>query len=430
MTARKVSKALSAARAKVAGPRGAPHAGAADLRPEDIRRRGARTGRRVGRFLSHGVWSTRVIGQERVPRTGPVILAANHTGVIDGPVLVGASPRGAHVIIKQEMFRGLLGRALHRWGQIPVDRRSGRAALKAALALLEEGRVVGIFPEGTRGTGAVASAQAGVAFLAVHSGAPVVPVAILGTRPTGKGVGHVPRVRSRLHVVFGEPFQAVPGDAGTGRAALQAAMERIQEELSAHVDAAAGLTGVGLPEEVGEGAAGALGETTRALRGGGSAAGWGHEITVTRRMSAPPEGVWAVLTDLDGATRTLRGVTKIEVLTPGDYGVGTGWRETRRMLGKEETEEMWVTAADAPRRTVVEADHGSVHYTTTFTLRPAGTGTQVDVTFGAVSRNPGRVERALWRVFGRVGAAASRKALERDLEDIAAASSARAAGSA
>jgi carbon monoxide dehydrogenase subunit G len=268
----------------------------------------------------------------------------------------------------------------------------------------------------------VASAQAGIAFLAVHSGAPVVPVAILGTRPTGKSVGHVPRLRSRVYVVFGEPFRATDGGAGTGRAALQAAMETIQARLSAHVDAAAGLTGIGLPEEVGAAAA----EETRTLRGRGPQSSWGHEITVTRRVAAPPDVVWSVLTDLEGAERTLRGVKKIQVLTSGGYDVGTRWRETRTMWGKEETEEMEVTVAEAPTRTVVEANPGGVRYTTTFSLRPAGSGTQVDVRFAAVSESPGRWEKVLWRVFGPLGAVASRKALEKDLEDIAVESSKRA----
>lgn len=376
------------------------------LRPEDVVRWGPVWGRRVGWLLNHVVWNTRVVGSERVPREGAVILAANHTGLIDGPVLHGASPRGSHIIVKKEMFRGVLGVILRWSGQIPVDRRSGRAALTAALALLEEGRVVGIFPEGTRGTGDVAKAEAGIAWLAVRSGAPVVPVALLGTRSSGKSVSHVPRFRTRLYVEFGDPIRVAPDDGGTGRAALGAAMETIHDVLSSHVQTAATHTGVGFPSD-----------EQRAA---------GHEVTVARRVAAPPSAVWDVVTDLGAAADTLRGVTRVEVLTDGPYAVGTRWRETRRMLGKEATEEMWVTAVEPVHRTVVEAESHGTHYTSTFTLAPAGTGTHLEMRFAARAVRPSRVQRVLWALGGKVGLRATRKALEEDLRDIAAAAGRRA----
>ena len=69
-----------------------------------------------------------------------MLLAANHTGVIDGPILHGVVPRHAHLMVKEEMFRGPLGRVLRGAGQIPVDRTGGRAALTSALAVLKRGR--------------------------------------------------------------------------------------------------------------------------------------------------------------------------------------------------------------------------------------------------------------------------------------------------
>jgi 1-acyl-sn-glycerol-3-phosphate acyltransferase len=399
------------------------------VRPEQVVRWGPIWGRRVGQVLDHLVWSTKVVGSGNVPRTGPVILAANHIGVIDGPVLHGASPRGSHIIVKQEMFKGFLGGVLWYSGQIPVDRRSGRAALTAALALLEEGRVVGIFPEGTRGSGRVANAQAGIAWLAVRSGAPVVPVAILGTRPSGAPVSHVPRFRSRLHVVFGRPFRAAPEGAGTGRAALAAAMETIQAALATHVAAATEVTGVDLPSDedvvdvdAPEERGPAAPEAERAV---------GHEVTAARRVEAGPEAVWAVLTDLDAAPATISAITAVDVLSKGPYGVGTRWRETRRLFGRESTEEMWVTAAEPPVRTVVEAESRGAHYTTTFTLAPVGGGTQLEVTFAARTTDPRWWQRLTWALLGRLGARATRRALAQDLSDIAAAAAeARSGGAA
>ena len=219
------------------------------IRPEHIRRWGPKWSRRVGQILAFGVWKTKVIGAENLPAEGRVIVAANHTGIIDGPLLHGVIPRESHMIIKEEMFSGFIGFLMRTAGQIPVDRRNGRAALQTALALLNEERLVGVFPEGSRGRGDVKETKAGIAWLAVRSGAPVVPAAILGTRPTGKKPGHVPGPRARLTVVFGEPFAAVDPGAGIGRAAVSAAMGRIQARLSEHVTGSAAEHGVPLPED-------------------------------------------------------------------------------------------------------------------------------------------------------------------------------------
>ena len=146
------------------------------IRPEHIKRWGPTWSRRVGWFLAHVWWNTTVLGADRVPATGPVLVASNHTSAIDGPLLHGAIGRGSHIIVKEEMFSGVIGFLLRNAGQIPVDRKNGRAALTTALALLNEGRLVGVFPEGTRGRGDVSSTKAGIAWLAVRSGAMVVPV--------------------------------------------------------------------------------------------------------------------------------------------------------------------------------------------------------------------------------------------------------------
>ncbi len=127
----------------------------------------------------------RVVGAERVPASGPVLLAANHLGVLDGPLMHAAAPRPSHLLVKEEMFRGILGFVLRTAGQLPVDRESGRSGLESARAVLKRGGVVGIFPEGNRGRGDAANVRAGVGWLAVHADAPVVPVALLGTRRTG-----------------------------------------------------------------------------------------------------------------------------------------------------------------------------------------------------------------------------------------------------
>ncbi|MFC7406623.1 lysophospholipid acyltransferase family protein [Georgenia alba] len=218
------------------------------VRAEHIYRWGPVWSRRVGWFLDHIWWNTKVHGAENLPASGPAIVASNHTGIIDGPLLHGALPRGSHILVKQEFFDSPLGFLMTLSGQIPVDRRSGRAALAVAKQMLEEGRVVGIFPEGTRGRGDVASVRAGVAWLAVQSGAPVVPAAILGTRQTGDRRGHVPGPRSRLHVALGRPIDVDVTDL-TGREAMSRAMTVIGSGMKAHVESAIATTGIDLPAD-------------------------------------------------------------------------------------------------------------------------------------------------------------------------------------
>lgn len=202
----------------------------------------------VGRALARGLWSTCIEGQQHVPSSGPVIIAANHTGIIDGPLLLGAAPRPLHILVKQEMFHGPIGGVLRTAGQIPVDRSSGRAALHTAREVLARGDAVGIFPEGNRGSGGVESGRAGVAWLALESGAPVVPAAILGTRRTHEKPGHIPGPRRRLFVIFGEPITVTRTPGMTGRAALHDANERLRIALAEHVAGRVSSTGISLPE--------------------------------------------------------------------------------------------------------------------------------------------------------------------------------------
>ncbi len=146
----------------------------------------------------------------------------------------------------------------------------------------------------------------------------------------------------------------------------------------------------------------------------------GREVTASRVVHATPEEVWAVLIDLDAAPTTLRGVSRVERVAGPAYDVGTRWRETRRILGKEETQELEVKAAEAPRRTTIEAQAGGVDYRTVFTLEPAEDGTLLSVCFGASHPDPTWLQRVTTAVFGPVGAALTTKLLTQDLADIAA----------
>ncbi|MET4223123.1 lysophospholipid acyltransferase family protein [Oerskovia enterophila] len=201
----------------------------------------------VGRFLARVIWNTRVVGADLVPTTGPVLLAANHTGLVDGPLVLGVAPRPLHVLVKEEMFVGPVGWVLRAAGQIPVDRTGGRAALVTALAVLRRDGGVGVFPEGNRGRGDATSARAGVAWLALNGHAPVVPVAVLGTRRTGDRLSRVPGFRRRLYVEFGAPVVVERPDGVRGKAALDAVNEQIRSALATLVTSAVDRSGIALP---------------------------------------------------------------------------------------------------------------------------------------------------------------------------------------
>ncbi|WP_133913603.1 lysophospholipid acyltransferase family protein [Streptomyces sp. NBC_00582] len=207
--------------------------------------KGAEVGRRIGVGLMYGLWKPRVLGSWRVPASGPLILAVNHSHNLDGPMVIGVAPRASHFLVKKEAFIGPLGRFMTSVGQIEVDRTSAdRTAITRALGVLDNGGVLGIFPEGTRGEGDFASLRAGLAYFAVRSGAPIVPVAVLGSSERrGRLIKGLPPLRSRVDVVFGDPFEAGDGSGRRTRKALDEATERIQKNLAAHLDHARRLTG-------------------------------------------------------------------------------------------------------------------------------------------------------------------------------------------
>lgn len=156
-----------------------------------------------------------VRGAENVPSTGPAILASNHLAVIDSFVLPIVLPRKVRFIGKAEYFngRGILGRLKAGFfrgvGTIPVDRGGGKAseaALRTGLGVLQEGGLFGIYPEGTRSPdGRLYRGKTGVARLALQSGAPVIPVAMIGT-DVAQPLGRVIPTPRRVGVVIGEPL--------------------------------------------------------------------------------------------------------------------------------------------------------------------------------------------------------------------------------
>lgn len=129
------------------------------------------------------VFRWQVIGREHIPKEGPVILCANHISLWDPPLLGSGIERQVFFMAKEELFRiPVLSFLITKFGAFPVKRGAGdRAAIRSTLKLLEEGKILGIFPEGTRSkTGEVGAGMHGAAMFALKSQAAVVPVAIIG----------------------------------------------------------------------------------------------------------------------------------------------------------------------------------------------------------------------------------------------------------
>lgn len=194
---------------------------------------------RPARLLAQLVFRVSVQGREHLPRTGAVIVAGNHSGFLDGPLVAAFAPRPLRVLVKAELYRGVLGRALHRLGQIPVHRgRPDRAALRAGVRVLQEGGALGIFPEGTRGTGELDRVQDGVAHLLLRAPCPVVPVVCLGTREALPKGATVPRLRAPVRIVFGPPFTVEPPPNPHARRAVAGVGEQVRVRMAAHLASA------------------------------------------------------------------------------------------------------------------------------------------------------------------------------------------------
>lgn len=189
------------------------------------------------------VFRPRVEGLGHIPEEGAAIIAGNHLSFADHFVMPAIVPRRVTFLAKSEYFTGpgLKGRLTAAFfrgvGQIPVDRSGGRAsqaAISSGLAVLRKGRLLGIYPEGTRShDGRLYKGRTGVAAMALQAGVPVIPCAVIGTfeaQPTGR---RLPRAM-RITIRFGAPldFSRYAGLADE-HTALRAVTDRIMYAILA-----------------------------------------------------------------------------------------------------------------------------------------------------------------------------------------------------
>lgn len=178
-----------------------------------------------------------VRGEENVPKTGAVLMVSNHVSYLD-PVSIGdASPRRVVFMAKAELFKVKpLGFLLRGVDSFPVRRgEPDRTAFKTTLEMLQDGRCVCIFPEGTRapaGEGLLGDAEPGAGVFALRTGCPVVPVFVRGTDRMLDRKGRLHR--ARITVTFGEPFHITRGtDKDEAGRMLMAAIAKTRDSADA-----------------------------------------------------------------------------------------------------------------------------------------------------------------------------------------------------
>jgi 1-acyl-sn-glycerol-3-phosphate acyltransferase len=204
--------------------------------------------RGLGRTVIRRRIKVRIVDGHKLPKKGPVIIACNHVGVVDGPLLAIFGPRPVHALTKQEMFKGFMNRFLLSSGQIPLDRfHPDPLAVKRCLRVLRSGNVVGIFPEGSRGGGEFDRFHTGAAYLAMVTGAPIVPVVQFGTREPGAGSSSLPAKGVVIDMVFGDAFDIAQTPWPRRKQDVAAHSVELRRHLIAHLDHAKELTGRSLP---------------------------------------------------------------------------------------------------------------------------------------------------------------------------------------
>lgn len=185
-------------------------------------------------------WVVRIYDSERVPLTGPVILAPTHRSLLDIPFIGFVTARPARFMAKAELFkRRAVGKFLTELGGFPVKRGTAdRSALTAAVAALESGAPLVIFPEGTRRSGpTIDRIEEGVAYIALKTGAPVVPIGVAGTEAIRERGRRIPFF-SKVIVAVGNPIQVDRVQGRLDRVEVAAVVDEIRAGLQQEFDRA------------------------------------------------------------------------------------------------------------------------------------------------------------------------------------------------
>lgn len=180
--------------------------------------------RPIVKLFFYFVYRPKIVGKENVPKEGRVVIASNHTHNFDCVAMVATNKRTIHFLAKDELLKGFLGPAFKAMGIIPVNRREkDKNALPAAIKVLEEDKVIGIFPEGTfkEEIEGLLPFKIGAVKMAHDSKSMIVPLAIVGKfRPFRKG----------LTLVYGKPYKIKSDDLDEENDKLKRKIQELIDE--------------------------------------------------------------------------------------------------------------------------------------------------------------------------------------------------------
>jgi len=182
-------------------------------------------------------FSWKAEGRENVPLTGPLILVANHVHVLDPLLLVFTLPRWIIFVAKEELFHSLFLRLWLRWaGSLPLQRdgkvREKQRILESAKKALQEGLILGMFPEGGRShDGKLRKAKPGSAVIASKTDVPLLPVGVVGTDKI-HGISWLWK-RPPIVVKIGKPFKLPPTNNKISKAQMQLLTMQLMREIAA-----------------------------------------------------------------------------------------------------------------------------------------------------------------------------------------------------
>jgi len=184
--------------------------------------------RMLVRLIFAIIYDVRIAGHQNMPEKGPIIIASNHLSWTDVPLIPAYLKPKVVYMAKEEAFKGMTGWLVRFFGAFPVRRgEADRQSLRAAEQQLKAGRILVIFPEGTRSkVQSLGQAHAGLGMIALRAGIPVVPVAITGSENAFK------KFRPRITITYGEPMILTPKGKKITREDIDEATEQVMLRIS------------------------------------------------------------------------------------------------------------------------------------------------------------------------------------------------------